>query len=294
MSQQEPLPPGWEEKIDQFGRVFYIDHNTRTTTWNRPSISVVSAVSVSAVTPQVSERAAEASIRSSSLVSAARYSEDSLSSLVTASVTFGSLNTSVAIASEVDWSQHTSYFLNDPALQQLASEIVPYRLPDRLRTHCFKCKTKFSPPFVKRHHCRSCGDIYCKKCSNNELMLRLPSEEYKAGDVRCCDFCIRHLITGDQNSMLRHIGILGGTDCSVEAKIKAATAFHLSIEHESLSVLAAEGNDESSSWNAFYPALYDLYTQHGSLEALWTLILSNLLANYPENLSTIILQIIYG
>lgn len=32
-----PLPPGWERRIDHLGRQYYVDHNTRTTTWNRPS-----------------------------------------------------------------------------------------------------------------------------------------------------------------------------------------------------------------------------------------------------------------
>ncbi|XP_013386514.1 E3 ubiquitin-protein ligase HECW2 [Lingula anatina] len=31
------LPPGWEARVDSHGRIFYIDHNTRTTTWQRPS-----------------------------------------------------------------------------------------------------------------------------------------------------------------------------------------------------------------------------------------------------------------
>lgn len=32
-----PLPQGWERRIDHLGRQYYVDHNTRTTTWNRPS-----------------------------------------------------------------------------------------------------------------------------------------------------------------------------------------------------------------------------------------------------------------
>ncbi|KAH9489759.1 hypothetical protein Btru_036669 [Bulinus truncatus] len=32
----EPLPPGWELRTDQHGRPYYVDHNTRTTTWERP------------------------------------------------------------------------------------------------------------------------------------------------------------------------------------------------------------------------------------------------------------------
>ncbi|KRZ87044.1 NEDD4-like E3 ubiquitin-protein ligase WWP2 [Trichinella sp. T8] len=32
-----PLPQGWELRYDPFGRVYYVDHNTRTTTWQRPT-----------------------------------------------------------------------------------------------------------------------------------------------------------------------------------------------------------------------------------------------------------------
>lgn len=32
----EPLPPGWEMRTDQQGRPYYVDHNTRVTTWERP------------------------------------------------------------------------------------------------------------------------------------------------------------------------------------------------------------------------------------------------------------------
>ena len=31
------LPPGWERRTDNFGRTYYVDHNTRTTTWKRPT-----------------------------------------------------------------------------------------------------------------------------------------------------------------------------------------------------------------------------------------------------------------
>ncbi|XP_036438758.1 E3 ubiquitin-protein ligase HECW1 [Colossoma macropomum] len=33
----ESLPPNWEARIDSHGRVFYVDHVNRTTTWQRPS-----------------------------------------------------------------------------------------------------------------------------------------------------------------------------------------------------------------------------------------------------------------
>uniref|UniRef100_A0A3B5KQ72 HECT-type E3 ubiquitin transferase n=1 Tax=Xiphophorus couchianus TaxID=32473 RepID=A0A3B5KQ72_9TELE len=37
----EPLPPGWERRFDQMGRVYFVDHITRTTTWQRPTVETV-------------------------------------------------------------------------------------------------------------------------------------------------------------------------------------------------------------------------------------------------------------
>ncbi|KAI6039014.1 hypothetical protein EDC04DRAFT_1819812 [Pisolithus marmoratus] len=37
VDQYGQLPPGWERRVDPLGRTYYVDHNTRTTTWNRPS-----------------------------------------------------------------------------------------------------------------------------------------------------------------------------------------------------------------------------------------------------------------
>jgi E3 ubiquitin-protein ligase NEDD4 len=33
------LPAGWERRVDPLGRTYYVDHNSRSTTWNRPSTS---------------------------------------------------------------------------------------------------------------------------------------------------------------------------------------------------------------------------------------------------------------
>ncbi|KAH8356204.1 hypothetical protein KR200_006948 [Drosophila serrata] len=33
---EPPLPPAWEARMDSHGRIFYIDHTTRTTSWQRP------------------------------------------------------------------------------------------------------------------------------------------------------------------------------------------------------------------------------------------------------------------
>jgi E3 ubiquitin-protein ligase NEDD4 len=36
-NQYGPLPEGWEASIDALGRTYYVDHNTRSTTWVHPS-----------------------------------------------------------------------------------------------------------------------------------------------------------------------------------------------------------------------------------------------------------------
>ncbi|KAF8365966.1 wwp-1, partial [Pristionchus pacificus] len=39
----QPLPQGWEMRRDPRGRVYYVDHNTRTTTWQRPTEDMINA-----------------------------------------------------------------------------------------------------------------------------------------------------------------------------------------------------------------------------------------------------------
>uniref|UniRef100_A0A3P9MUR8 E3 ubiquitin-protein ligase n=1 Tax=Poecilia reticulata TaxID=8081 RepID=A0A3P9MUR8_POERE len=34
-----PLPPGWEERQDNLGRIYFVNHVTRTTQWHRPTIN---------------------------------------------------------------------------------------------------------------------------------------------------------------------------------------------------------------------------------------------------------------
>ena len=39
--QYGPLPEGWERRNDPLGRTYFVDHNTRSTTWNRPPLNQV-------------------------------------------------------------------------------------------------------------------------------------------------------------------------------------------------------------------------------------------------------------
>ncbi|KDQ51192.1 hypothetical protein JAAARDRAFT_534576 [Jaapia argillacea MUCL 33604] len=49
---EAPLPHGWEVRHDETGRPYYVDHNTRTTTWRRPVVSTVPSVAPLNIIPR--------------------------------------------------------------------------------------------------------------------------------------------------------------------------------------------------------------------------------------------------
>lgn len=49
--EQGPLPPGWEVRTDPMGRKYYVDHQTRSTTWHRPQASNNAALPSVALSP---------------------------------------------------------------------------------------------------------------------------------------------------------------------------------------------------------------------------------------------------
>ena len=44
---------------------------------------------------------------------------------------------------------------------------------DSQHPNCFDCKDKFSF-FLRRHHCRKCGKIFCEKCIKNYIVFKTP------------------------------------------------------------------------------------------------------------------------
>lgn len=74
------LPDGWEQKIDKQGRVYYMDHNTRSTTWTRPAPPVVAILTPSTLEYEPFSR----SERSNSVQSASAESVSSISTKNTA------------------------------------------------------------------------------------------------------------------------------------------------------------------------------------------------------------------
>ncbi|XP_015272367.1 PREDICTED: E3 ubiquitin-protein ligase NEDD4-like isoform X2 [Gekko japonicus] len=58
-----PLPPGWEEKVDNLGRTYYVNHNNRTTQWHRPTLMDVASESDNNIR-QINQEAAHRRFRS--------------------------------------------------------------------------------------------------------------------------------------------------------------------------------------------------------------------------------------
>lgn len=57
-------------------------------------------------------------------------------------------------------------------------------------TKCTRCENEFSL-FYRRHHCRSCGQIFCHACSEHRLLLE---KEYKLmNPQRVCQWCYERL-----------------------------------------------------------------------------------------------------
>lgn len=58
--------------------------------------------------------------------------------------------------------------------------------PDKMTSKCKGCEREFNLA-RRRHHCRSCGEIFCHSCS--EQVASLPGKGQNGKPVRVCDGC---------------------------------------------------------------------------------------------------------
>ncbi|TKY75263.1 WD repeat and FYVE domain-containing protein 3 [Spatholobus suberectus] len=67
-----------------------------------------------------------------------------------------------------------------------ANEEKDHWVPDEAVSKCTACGTDFGP-FIRKHHCRNCGDIFCDKCTHGRITL---TADENAQPVRVCDRCM--------------------------------------------------------------------------------------------------------
>lgn len=71
-------------------------------------------------------------------------------------------------------------------LMKPVNEEKDHWVPDEAVTKCTACGSDFGA-FVRRHHCRNCGDIFCDKCTHGRIAL---TADENAPQVRVCDRCM--------------------------------------------------------------------------------------------------------
>ncbi|XVE69697.1 hypothetical protein DITRI_Ditri10aG0011800 [Diplodiscus trichospermus] len=71
-------------------------------------------------------------------------------------------------------------------LMKPGNEEKDHWVPDEAVSKCTACGTDFGA-FVRKHHCRNCGDIFCDKCTHGRIAL---TADENAQPVRVCDRCM--------------------------------------------------------------------------------------------------------
>lgn len=84
------------------------------------------------------------------------------------------------------------------------SDFKQYWMPDSNCKECYECGDKFNT-FRRRHHCRVCGQIFCRRCCNQEIPGKIMGY---TGDLRACTYCCKVVLSYIQSSDLLPSGDL--------------------------------------------------------------------------------------
>ena len=232
------LPPGWERRSTPDGRPYWVDHNTRSTTWINPMeqqppvATLVNDVSTLASPTTTVPLAVVEAVDATATYSDTHIVYDARGEPVVVDNVRSSVNSLPSPpARRFPWAptglSSSSVTVLPPARapappgmpspQQRHDDaqgttILPFRVPDTYRPGCHKCDSAFMPPFSVRNHCRSCGEVYCAKCASHKTLVPLPTDECRTGPVKVCDYCHFVLCPGpaqmDQRPLLRFLVIL--------------------------------------------------------------------------------------
>ena len=73
--------------------------------------------------------------------------------------------------------------LNEHKIRNVEPKTIYHWTEDKSVSNCFHCREEFYF-FLRKHHCRNCGRIFCYKCSNKFTIIPKQKEKQK---VRVCD-----------------------------------------------------------------------------------------------------------
>ncbi|VVA91953.1 unnamed protein product [Arabis nemorensis] len=84
-------------------------------------------------------------------------------------------------------------------------------VPDEAVSKCTSCGSDFGA-FMRRHHCRNCGDVFCDKCTQGRIAL---TAEENATQVRVCDRCMAEVsqrLSNAKESASRNVSVQSHED----------------------------------------------------------------------------------
>lgn len=90
-------------------------------------------------------------------------------------------------------------------LMKPGNEEKDHWVPDEATTKCTACRADFGA-FLRRHHCRNCGDIFCDKCTQGRITL---AADDHGQPVRVCDQCMAEVTQRLTNAMETTIKVSG-------------------------------------------------------------------------------------
>ncbi|CAK9171799.1 unnamed protein product [Ilex paraguariensis] len=101
-------------------------------------------------------------------------------------------------------------------------------IPDEAATKCTACGTDFSA-FVRKHHCRNCGDIFCDKCTHGRIAL---TADENAPQVRVCDRCMAEVtqrLSNAKEAASRLAGLQSHEDLAKKLQVSYVSKFSFGI-----------------------------------------------------------------
>ena len=60
-------------------------------------------------------------------------------------------------------------------------------IPDEDAQNCYNCGSKFFSLFNRKHHCRVCGNIFCKSCLESFYEITIYNEKQ---ELKVCAYCL--------------------------------------------------------------------------------------------------------
>ncbi|CAF4577976.1 unnamed protein product [Rotaria sp. Silwood1] len=157
------------------------------------------------------------------------------------------------------------------------NDIAPEWKDDK---ECFRCRQPFST-FIRKHHCRACGDIFCDKCSSKQCPIPKFGMDR---EVRVCDACYEKLTSGatlHPNLIPKPIQLSRPMPTSVPAPTPTKSQAELE-EEESFQLALAISQSEAEEKERQKKMLTQKYAMSSFLSAPTNNNISNVSENHNE------------